>query len=87
MSFNNNSQSVDFQEEEKMLYRPQLLRYKYNTCLEKSRLNDSYDPDTMKSLQSLIKSTSFDLSKKNFVNRKESQRYQKSDYLRHNFGN
>ena len=81
MSLNKNAQSVDIQEEEKMLYRPQILRYKYNTCLEKSRLNDSYDPDTTKSLQSLIKSTSLDLSKNNFENRKESQRYQNPDYF------
>ena len=77
MSNNNIIQtSVEEQKEERMMYRPQILRYKYNTCLHKPIFTqDSYDPDTMNSLKALIKSTSFELSRKNFENRKESQRY------------
>ena len=45
-------------EDEKMLYRPQLLHYKYRTCLEKnlSKL-EKYDPATMKSLQAIMLNT------------------------------
>ena len=78
MASNNPFQSdVEEQKQEKILYRPQLLKYKYNTCLQKPIFTrDSYDPDTMNSLKALMKSTSFELSQKNFENRKESQRYQ-----------
>ena len=47
---------------EAMLYRPQLLKYKYKTCIEKPVLTDTYDPDTMNSLKSLMKTTSINLS-------------------------
>ena len=40
---------------EKLLFRPQIFKYKYSTCLEKLRYGDlDYDPDTMKSLQNLM---------------------------------
>ena len=48
---------------EAMLYRPQLLKYKYKTCIEKPVLTDTYDPDTMNSLKSLMKTTSINLSR------------------------
>jgi len=38
-------------------YRPQIFHYKYNTCIEKPRLLERYDPDTFKSLSSLMQST------------------------------
>ena len=44
-------------ENEKNLYRPQIFHYKYNTCIEKSRSLEKYDPDTLKSLSNLMKST------------------------------
>ena len=49
---------------EEMLYRPQLLRYKYKTCLEKARLTDTYDPDTMNSLKQLMQSTNINMNPK-----------------------
>jgi len=78
MSFNNNNQqNIEEQKDERLLYRPQIWRYKYKTCIEKPyNLKDSYDPHTMNSLQNLMKSTSFELSKNRFENRKESTRYQ-----------
>ena len=83
MSSNNLFQTeVEEQKQEKMFYRPQILKYKYNTCLPKPIFTkDSYDPDTMNSLKALIKSTSFELSKKNYENKKESQRYQNVSYI------
>ena len=70
-------QNFEEQKDEKMLYRPQILRYRYSTCIEKPYTGkDSYDPDTMNSLKNLIKSTSFNISQKRFENRKESIRYQ-----------
>ncbi len=84
MRSNNTFQMNDEeQKEEKMLYRPQLLNYKYNTCLHKPVFTqDSYDPDTMNSLKALMKSASIEFSKKNnYENRKESTRYQNLDYL------
>ena len=67
MSLNNKRLTIDTdvaQEETKdsMLYRPQLLKYKYKTCIEKPILTDTYDPDTMNSLKSLMKTTSMNLS-------------------------
>ena len=47
---------------ESMLYRPQLLKYKYKTCIEKPVLTDTYDPDTMNSLKSLMKTTSLNMN-------------------------
>ena len=44
-------------EDEKNLYRPQIFHYKYNTCIEKPRSLEKYDPDTLKSLSNLMKST------------------------------
>ena len=44
-------------ENEKNLYRPQIFHYKYNTCIEKSRSLEKYDPDTLKSLSNLMKSS------------------------------
>jgi len=40
-------------------YRPQIFKFKYNTCLEKPRLLEKYDKDTMNSLNNLIKSSNF----------------------------
>ena len=40
-------------------YKPQIFKYKYNTCLEKPRLLERYDQDTMNSLNTLIKSANF----------------------------
>ena len=48
---------------EDMLYRPQLLIYKYKTCIEKPRLTDTYDPDTMNSLMNLMKSTNINTAR------------------------
>ena len=64
MSLKNNSlENLEEQKNEKLLYRPQIWRYRYQTCLEKPyNLKDSYDPDTMNSLRNLIKSTSIDFS-------------------------
>ena len=73
----NNQSNIEEQKEERILYRPQIWRYKYKSCLERPYLGkDSFDPDTMNSLQNLIKSTSIDLSQKRFENKKESTRYQ-----------
>ena len=53
---------------QEMLFRPQLLRYKYKTCIEKPRLTDSYDPDTMNSLKQLMQSSTLTTkSKGNFL--------------------
>ena len=49
---------------EEMLYRPQLLRYKYKTCIEKPRLTDTYDPDTMNSLMQLMQTTNISMNPK-----------------------
>jgi hypothetical protein len=81
MSFNKNQINSEEQKDERMLYRPQIWRYKYKSCLEKPlNLKDSYDPDTMNSLKNLIKSTSFEFSQNRFENRKESTRYQSPPY-------
>ena len=45
---------------------------------------DSFDQDTINSLQNLIKSTSIDLSQKRFKNKKESTRYQNIDNDQYN---
>ena len=68
---------------EAMLYRPQLLKYKYKTCIEKPVLTDTYDPDTMNSLKSLMKTTSINLSRqnKNQLNR-YTERFQTSENLK-----
>ena len=81
MSFNKNQINSEELKDERMLYRPQIWRYKYKSCLEKPlNLKDSYDPDTVNSLKNLIKSTSFELSQNRFENRKESTRYQSPPY-------
>ena len=49
---------------EEMLYRPQLLKYKYKTCLEKPRLTDTYDPHTMNSPNKLMQSTNINMNPK-----------------------
>ena len=49
---------------EEMLYRPQLLKYKYKTCLEKAKLTDTYDPDTMNSLKQLMQNTNISMNTK-----------------------
>ena len=43
--------------DDESFYRPQIFHYKYNTCIEKPRLLERYDPDTFKSLSSLMQST------------------------------
>ena len=43
-------------EDEKILYRPQIFNFKYRTCLEKPRGLERYDPDTLKSLSTLMQS-------------------------------
>ena len=82
MSFdNNNQQNFEEQKDERFLYRPQIFRYRYKTCIEKPyNGNDSYDPDTMNSIKNLIKSTSIGLTKNRFENMKESTRYQSPPY-------
>ena len=81
MSFNKNQINSEELKDERMLYRPQIWRYKYKSCLEKPlNLKDSYDPDTVNSLKNLIKSTSFEFSQNRFENRKESTRYQSPPY-------
>ena len=59
MSSNNNQNENPEEDKEQILYRPQLLKYKYKTCLEKPRFTDQYDPDTMNSLKALMQSTNF----------------------------
>ena len=44
-------------EDEKIVFRPQLFHYKYRTCIEKPRSLERYDPDTLKSLSNLMQST------------------------------
>ena len=64
---NNKKLTIETSPEEtkdSMLYRPQLLKYKYKTCIEKPVLTDTYDPDTMNSLKALMKTTSINLSQK-----------------------
>ena len=56
---NQNENQNPEEDKEQILYRPQLLKYKYKTCLEKPRFTDEYDPDTMNSLKALMQSTSF----------------------------
>ena len=64
---------------ESMLYRPQLLKYKYKTCIEKPVLTDTYDPDTMNSLKSLMKTTSINLAhQKNALSSRYNERFQTS---------
>ena len=63
MSTNNKHLTIDTgvspeESKDSMLYRPQLLKYKHKTCIEKPVLTDTYDPDTMNSLKSLMKTTS-----------------------------
>jgi hypothetical protein len=41
-------------EDEKIVFRPQLFHYKYRTCIEKPRSLERYDPDTLKSLSNLM---------------------------------
>ena len=43
-------------EDEKIFYRPQIFNFKYRTCLEKPRGLERYDPDTLKSLSTLMQS-------------------------------
>ena len=59
MSTNKNEKAGTEENKEEMLYRPQLLKYKYKTCLEKPKFSDEFDPDTMNSLKALMQSTSF----------------------------
>ena len=42
--------------DDRSFYKDQLLVYRQNTCLEKGVGLEPYDPDTMKSLNALIKS-------------------------------
>ena len=44
-------------EDEKIVFRPQIFHYKYRTCTEKPRSLERYDPDTLKSLSNLMQST------------------------------
>jgi len=75
-------ENIEEQKDSRLIFRPQIWRYKYNTCIEKPyNLKDSYDPDTMNSLRNLIKSTSIDLSKNRYETRKESLRYQSPSYI------
>ena len=89
MSLNNKRLTIDTdvaQEETKdsMLYRPQLLKYKYKTCIEKPILTDTYDPDTMNSLKSLMKTTSMNLShqKKNQPLSRYTERFKTSQNIK-----
>ena len=89
MSLNNKHLTIDTgvtQEETKetMLYRPQLLKYKYKTCIEKPILTDTYDPDTMNSLKSLMKTTSMNLShqKKNQSLSRYTERFKTSQNIK-----
>ena len=89
MSLNNKRLTIDTdvaQEETKdsMLYRPQLLKYKYKTCIEKPILTDTYDPDTMNSLKSLMKTTSMNLShqKKNQSLSRYTERFKTSQNIK-----
>ena len=59
MSSNNADNKEPEENKEQILYRPQLLKYKYKTCLEKPRFTDEFDPDTMNSLKALMQSTNF----------------------------
>ena len=64
MSHNNRLLTEVETSKDEMLYRPQLLIYKYKTCIEKPRLTDTYDPDTMNSLKQLMQSTKFNMNQK-----------------------
>ena len=67
---------------EEMLYRPQLLYNKYKTCLEKARLTDTYDPDTMNSLKKLMLSTNINMDpKKSFYETSKINRVDSSSTL------
>ena len=83
MSLKKNIQeNIEEQKDSRLIFRPQIWRYKYNTCIEKPyNLKDTYDKDTMNSLRNLIKSTSIDLSKNRYETRKESLRYQSPSYI------
>ena len=84
MSTNNKHLTIDTgispeESKDSMLYRPQLLKYKYKTCIEKPVLTDTYDPDTMNSLKSLMKTTSINLSRqKNAPLNRYKERFQTS---------
>ena len=67
---------------EEMLYRPQLLYNKYKTCLEKARLTDTYDPDTMNSLKKLMLSTNINMDpKKSFYETSKINRVDSSSTI------
>ena len=71
MSDNNNLTTEGENSKEEMLYRPQLLKYKYKTCLVNTKLTDTYDPDTMNSLKKFMLETDIEMDPK-----KSSSRYQ-----------
>ena len=53
-----NQSNIEEQKDERILYRPQIWRYKYKSYAERPYLGkDSFHPDTINSLQYLIKST------------------------------
>ena len=65
-------------------YRPQLFKFKYNTCLEKPR----YDKDTINSLNTLIKSANFNsVTKNNLIERQENSRYSNLNNINNNNNN
>jgi hypothetical protein len=67
-------------------YKPQIFKYKYNACLEKPRLLERYDQDTMNSLNTLIKSANFNsFGKNNETIPIENMRY--SNNLNNNINN
>ena len=72
MSTNKNLTTELEDSKEEMLYRPQLLKYKYKTCLEKARLTDTYDPDTMNSLKQLMQTTNINMNPKKTFSRYSS---------------
>ena len=71
MSNNNNLTTEGENSKEEMLYRPQLLKYQYKTNLVKTKLTDTYDPDTMNSLKKFMLETNIEMDPK-----KSSSRYQ-----------
>lgn len=76
--FSKNSSCGDFRLDlyNSYCYRPQLFKYKYNTCLEKPRINDRYDKDTMNSLNTLMKSANINSVRiNNQIERPENNRY------------
>ena len=64
MSDNNNLTTEGENSKEEMLYKNQLLKYKYKTCLVNTKLTDTYDPDTMNSLKKLMLDTNIEMDPK-----------------------